>query len=102
MTDEHADTLRDTESGDGPRLLRLFIALETNAAVQASLQEAQRALQRRGELPVRWVPPPQTHLTLQFLGNVMSVHVPELTDALRRATVPHRTFLLRAGDVGAF
>jgi 2'-5' RNA ligase len=102
MMDTHADTANDEKADGGPRQLRLFIALETNPAMQAALQEAQRTLQRRGELPVRWVPVAQMHLTLQFLGNVMAAHVPALADAIRFAIMPHHAFLLRSGAVGAF
>jgi 2'-5' RNA ligase len=87
---------------DGPRLLRLFIALETNSAMQAALVDAQLTLQRRAAMPVRWAPPAQMHLTLQVLGNVMAIHVPALTQALHEAITPHGPFLLRAGEVGAF
>lgn len=102
MTNVHADTPRETERSNDSQLLRLFIALETNAAMQAGLVAAQQALQRRGELPVRWVLPAQMHLTLLFLGNVMAAHVPVLATALHRAITPQRAFLLRAGEVGAF
>jgi 2'-5' RNA ligase len=102
MTEREGDSANGTERPNGPRLLRLFIALETNAAMQTALREAQRTLQRREELPVRWTPLAQMHLTLQFLGNVMAVHVPALDAALRGAVSPHAAVLLRAGAVGAF
>jgi 2'-5' RNA ligase len=107
MMNARADTARATERSNDPQLLRLFIALETNAAMQAALVAAQEALQRRGgsplgSMPVRWVPPAQMHLTLQFLGNVVAAHVPALVEALHRAITPQRALLLCAGSVGAF
>src|SRR5262245_2993790 len=107
MTRDRADTANEAKLPDRPQLLRLFIALETNAAMQAALVAAQQTLQRRGgsplgTMPVRGVPPAQTHVTLQFLGNVMAAHVAALTVALSRAIMPRRAFLLRAGNVGAF
>jgi 2'-5' RNA ligase len=85
-----------------PRLLRLFIALETNDAMQQAIAAAQQALRRRGDLPVRWTNPTQAHLTLQFLGDVVAEHVPSLVQALRSAVAGHPALYLRAGEVGAF
>ncbi|MCA1667779.1 MAG: hypothetical protein LC793_10405, partial [Thermomicrobia bacterium] len=73
-----------------PRMLRLFIALETNAAMQHAVAEVQQTLKRRGDVPVRWVRPAQVHLTLQFLGNVVSAHLPALVAAVAPAVTPHR------------
>ena len=86
-----------------PRFQRLFIALETNEAMQRAVAEAQQALRRRGDsLPVRWVRPEQVHLTLQFLGNVMSAHIPPLVAAVAPIIAMHDALFLRSGEVGAF
>lgn len=85
-----------------PRLLRLFIALETSDAVRQAIDAAQRALRQRGDLPVRWTNPAQAHLTLQFLGDVVAEQVPALIEAVKPAVTGHRALLLRTGDVGAF
>jgi RNA 2',3'-cyclic 3'-phosphodiesterase len=90
-----------------PRFQRLFIALETNEAVQHAVAEVQRTLRRRGEsipsgMPVRWVQPAKVHLTLQFLGNVVSTHIPPLIAALAPAVARHDALFLRADTVGAF
>src|SRR3954471_2338544 len=90
-------------SGSPPlRLLRLFIALETNAAMQQAIDAAQQAVRRRGDMPVRWTNPAQAHLTLQFLGNVVAERVPALVEAVKPAVVQHHALFLRAGEVGAF
>ncbi|MDQ2784707.1 MAG: RNA 2',3'-cyclic phosphodiesterase [Chloroflexota bacterium] len=90
-----------------PRVQRLFIALQTNEAVQHAVAEVQQTLRRRGGspqvgMPVRWVAPTQVHLTLQFLGNVVSTHIPTLIAALAPAVATHDALLLRADAVGAF
>ncbi len=86
-----------------PRFQRLFIALETNEAVQRAVAAVQQTLRRRGDpLPVRWVRPEQVHLTLQFLGNVMSAHIPSLTGTVAPAVAMHNALFLRADAVGAF
>lgn len=94
-----------TEPGDdtlSPRLQRLFIALETNDAMQQAIAAAQQILRRRGDLAIRWVKPAQAHLTLQFLGNVVSARIPALVAAVAPAVAVHNVLLLRGGDVGAF
>lgn len=90
-----------------PRIQRLFIALETNDAMQRMIASVQQTLRRRGgspqgSMPVRWVEPVQVHLTLQFLGNVVSTHIPSLIAALAPAVATHDALLLRADTVGAF
>ncbi len=81
---------------------RLFIAVETNEPMQQTVARVQRTLQQRGELPVRWTASAQTHLTLQFYGNVVAMHVPALIAAIGPAVVRCPLLLLRAGEVGAF
>jgi 2'-5' RNA ligase len=91
----------------GPRCQRLFIALETNEAMQQAITSVQQTLRRRGArlpggMPVRWVRPFQMHLTLQFLGNVMSARIPSLVCAVAPAVAAHDAIFLGAGEVGAF
>ena len=101
-TDDPATVDREALQRNDPRPMRLFVAVETNAAMQAALSDVQRALARRGALPVRWEPPAKQHITLRFLGNVAIGHLPALVAALRSAAAPHRAFTLRAGETGAF
>jgi 2'-5' RNA ligase len=96
------ETIDEQHTTTGPRMMRLFVALETNDAMRRTFVAAQQTLQQRGNLPVRWTKPEHAHLTLQFLGNVMTTHIPSLTDALTTATAPHSAFMLREGVVGAF
>jgi 2'-5' RNA ligase len=101
----HESRDREDDAGErqfGPRMVRLFIALETDEAMQQTVTAVQRSLRQRGDMPVRWVAPQQVHLTLQFLGNVVAAHLPSLIEALGPAVAPHPAMLLRAGEVGAF
>ena len=98
---------RDSVTPPTPRVQRLFIALETNEAVQHAVADVQQTLRRRGDspqgsMPVRWVRPAQVHLTLQFLGNVVSSHIPSLVAAVAPSVAMHDALLLRADAVGAF
>lgn len=102
-----ADSLRPPPVVLTPRFQRLFIALETNDAMQRTIASVQQTLRRRGgspqgSMPVRWVEPTQVHLTLQFLGPVVSTHIPSLIAALVPAVATHDALLLRADAVGAF
>lgn len=90
------------EEPRGPRLMRLFLAVEGNAAVRAAVGAVQAALRRRDDLPVRWTHPADAHLTLQFFGNARSVHLPEIEAAIAPVVARHVPFLLRVGAVGAF
>ncbi len=100
----HQDSCADLLS---PRFQRLFIALETNEAVERAVAEVQHALRRRsgspqGSMAVRWVRPAQVHLTLQFLGTVVSAHIPSLIAAVAPAVARHNALFLRTDAVGAF
>ncbi|MGI8856757.1 MAG: RNA 2',3'-cyclic phosphodiesterase [Thermomicrobiales bacterium] len=99
---EGDDERNEADRPAGPRMVRLFIALETNEAMQHAVASVQRSLRQRGDLPVRWVAPQQVHLTLQFLGSVVAAHIPSLVRAVEPAVAKHAAMLLRAGEVGAF
>lgn len=64
--------------------MRLFIALEIPDTAIVELEKARQRLSR-GKPPVKWVAPTAYHLTLQFLGEVNSVHVPTILQALAQA-----------------
>ena len=103
----NADPLSPQSSVLHRRFHRLFIALETNEAVQRAVGDVQQTLRRRGgslqgSMAVRWVRPTQVHVTLQFLGTVMSAHIPSVIAAVAPAVARHSTFFLRTDAVGAF
>lgn len=102
MDDAARGTRHAAPPDPGPRLVRVFLAVEGNAAVRAAVAAAQAALRRRGEPPVRWTHPADAHVTLQFFGNVRAVHLPEIEAAAAPVAARHAPFLLRVGDVGAF
>lgn len=90
------------EASSGPRLVRVFLALEMPEAVRAAMGEAQRMLRRRGDFPARWTRTDDAHLTLLFFGNVMVAHLPEIVAAMTPVAARHASLLLRLGDLGAF
>jgi 2'-5' RNA ligase len=84
---------------------RLFVALEPPDLVRRRLaalaDELRRAAGRAGE-EVRWVPPTNVHLTLQFLGAVPEERVPAIEAALREAAAEARPLSLALRGVGGF
>jgi 2'-5' RNA ligase len=84
---------------------RLFVALEPPDPVRRRLaalaDELRRAAGRHGE-EVRWVPPANVHLTLQFLGAVPEERVAAVETALRAAAGEARPLSLAVHGVGGF
>lgn len=81
--------------------MRLFIALNFGESDRAAIHEATRPL-RKGDYPVRWLPPEKYHLTLKFLGNVRPDDVSVVEKVVRRVTGETTTFDLTLRQFGAF
>jgi 2'-5' RNA ligase len=64
---------------------RLFVALPLPPEISAELARLPAAFSRES---VRWVPPPNWHLTLLFLGGVPEEAVDGCVAALRNAALP--------------
>jgi 2'-5' RNA ligase len=84
---------------------RLFLALEPPDPVRRRLaslaDELRRAAGRAGE-EIRWVPPANVHLTLQFLGAVPEERVAAIEAALGDAAREARPLSLAVRGVGGF
>jgi RNA 2',3'-cyclic 3'-phosphodiesterase len=88
---------------DAPEKLRCFIAVAVDAEIVRKLRAFQDTLAQTLPLDsIRWTPPEQLHLTLKFLGNVVSPRIAELETAFRSAAEGTRPFTLAAQDFGAF
>jgi RNA 2',3'-cyclic 3'-phosphodiesterase len=84
-------------------VIRLFIAIELSAEIQSGLQHAATLLQSRtGSLPVRWVQAKNIHLTLVFLGDVVTSNLDALKDMLRSEVAGQPSFGIEVGRLGAF
>jgi 2'-5' RNA ligase len=84
-------------------VIRSFIAIELSAEIQAELQRVAKTLQERaGAIPVRWVPVKNIHLTLVFLGDVVTSNLDTLKDALRSQVIGQRAFEITVARLGAF
>ena len=84
---------------------RLFVALEPPDAVRRRLAaidvELRRAAGRAAD-EIRWVPPENVHLTLQFLGAVPEERVPDVETAIRAAAAAARPLSLEVKGAGGF
>jgi 2'-5' RNA ligase len=93
---------RNTE-GVWRMMLRIFIALEIPAGIQAAITNSTASL--KNALPrtlVRWVAPQNVHLTLKFLGDVSSTAVEHLAETVKIEASSHEMFSISVGGLGAF
>ena len=81
--------------------LRLFVALELPERIVTELDAVQTRLRRHG-LNLRWVRPPNIHLTLKFLGEVRAEKVPEIESTLGGVAATTGGFPMEIGGFGAF
>jgi 2'-5' RNA ligase len=82
--------------------MRLFVALDLDAAARSAIAEIQSWLRGAAAAsPIRWVRPDQLHLTLVFLGEVADARVPALVTAIERP-VAQAPFDLVFSGLGAF
>jgi 2'-5' RNA ligase len=98
-----------TISSSREEILRLFVAIEMQAAWKEAFgrvqKDMQAALDRVPELSgvrVRWVPPEDIHLTLKFLGEVPASRLDRITWALESAVPRPPGFTLALGHMGSF
>ena len=84
-------------------VIRAFIAIELPEELQQQLDIVSAHLMSKMEnLPVRWVPAKNIHLTLKFLGDVSTSSLDVLTKLIESETGEYRTFEISVGGLGAF
>lgn len=84
-------------------VVRAFIAIDLPEEVIKKLRLVSRELQRKvSDVPVRWVPPENIHLTLKFLGDVSVRNLDLLAKLLRVEAAERRPFEFSVGGLGAF
>jgi RNA 2',3'-cyclic 3'-phosphodiesterase len=81
--------------------MRLFVAINFTAKDRQRMDRAARRM-READLPVRWVPPDQLHLTLKFLGEVRPERVGDVAAAVARVAAKTQPFTMTLGGSGAF
>lgn len=84
-------------------VIRTFVAIELDAAMQRALRDLQARLAReRAARFVRWVAPENIHLTLKFFGDVEASRLPDLERAITDASANASPFNLALENLGAF
>jgi 2'-5' RNA ligase len=84
-------------------VIRTFIALDISQPIRDRLGELAAGLQ--SHLPpgvVRWVSPPNIHLTLIFLGEISQTNLAHLTRELQAECAHYSPMALSVGELGAF
>jgi 2'-5' RNA ligase len=84
-------------------VFRAFIAIDLTEDIILRIRETSSGLQERmGELPVRWIPAENVHLTLKFLGDVSATNVERLAEIIRRVSLAHECFDISVGSLGVY
>ncbi|MBN2201494.1 RNA 2',3'-cyclic phosphodiesterase [bacterium] len=81
--------------------IRTFIAVPVPDSVSGSIASFASPLKRL-DADVKWVRPESLHLTLKFLGDVETVRIPAVGDAMAEAVSESRAFTLQLGGSGFF
>lgn len=84
-------------------VIRSFIAVDLPNTLNQSLEQASLHLQELlVDLPVRWVPVGNIHLTLKFLGDVSENYIPMIQSILYTEAANHHQFEISVGGFGLF
>ncbi len=84
-------------------VIRAFIAADLPNDIREELSKVIRHLQHElRDVPIRWVPPQNIHLTLKFLGEVSQRNLPLLIELLQSEVAHHRPFEFGVGGLSAF
>lgn len=84
-------------------LIRAFIAIELSSEIHHRLDQVSKQLNDKLEnLPIRWVPGQNIHLTLKFLGDVSTANLDILTKIVSTTVSAHQSFEISVGGMGAF
>ena len=85
------------------KAIRAFIAIDLSAEIQGRIDELTSQLQARlDNVPVRWVPAMNVHLTLKFLGDVSVANIEVLNGILQTETEKCSRFEISVGELGAY
>ncbi len=85
--------------------MRLFVAIEIEAAVRERIEKMRQRLRREiGTVKggIKWVEPENTHLTLVFLGETEDQRVMDVCRIVEQAAGAHQGFDLEVKGLGTF
>jgi 2'-5' RNA ligase len=84
-------------------VIRAFIAIEIAADVQQNIVQLVTVLKEKlHNVPVRWVPTENVHLTLKFLGDVSETNLEMLKRIIQKETAEQPPFEVAVAGLGAF
>ena len=84
-------------------VIRAFIAVNLSPEILEGIEQVSLDLRARmKDVPVRWVPVENIHLTLKFLGNVSTANLEILKDILGKVVSSHSECDISVGGIGAF
>jgi 2'-5' RNA ligase len=84
-------------------VIRAFIAVDLNPEIRRMLEQVIKQLKvRLVDVPIRWVPVENIHLTLMFLGDVSLKNLEMLKKVLQNEVSNHHSFEFSVGSLGAF
>lgn len=84
-------------------VFRAFIAIDLSPDIVRKVDEVSASLRERmGDLPVRWTPAKNVHLTLKFLGDVSTTYVDRLAEIIARVARSHESFEMSVGSLGIY
>lgn len=92
---------RDRGSRPGAKPLRLFVAVDVPEPIRLSVRRAVEPLRERFPR-ARWVPTPNQHITLKFLGPTWPRLLGWVTHAVEEVAARHASFETHVGSLGAF
>lgn len=85
------------------KAIRAFIAIDLSPEIQERIDSLTSQLQARlEEVPVRWVPAKNVHLTLKFLGDVSVANIEVLNGILQTESEKCSSFEISVGELGAY
>lgn len=84
-------------------VFRSFIAVDLSHETQERLEQVTESFKEKlDNLPIKWVPVENIHLTLKFLGDVSESNQEMLSEIIQSSALSHHNFELSIGGTGAF
>ena len=84
-------------------VIRAFIAVNLSQEILERIDQVSNELRSSlKDIPIRWVPIENIHLTLKFLGNVSTANLEILKDILGKVVSNHHECDISVGGIGAF
>lgn len=87
------------------KTMRCFLALKLSLETAENITQSQKGLKERcaaAGMSIRWVPPPNIHMTMLFLGDITEPMASAVKDMLEPVVSNFEPFTLSSVGMGAF